>query len=305
MALSSSYWIHHIDPVVFKMGPLSVHWYGLMYMVGFLCFYFLGCRRLRHDHFQQKGWSADWVEDFLSYGIMGVILGGRLGYVLFYKPAHFWNYPQEIVQVWHGGMSFHGGLIGVIIAFIIFARKTGRPFLEIADFVAPLVPTGLGAGRLGNFINGELWGHPTQAPWAVIFPQVDRLPRHPSQLYEFVGEGLVLFALLWWAGQQKWAQERRGRIAALFLIGYGLIRMAIERFRESDLSECPSWLPGFIAKITTECFREPAHFLAGGLTMGQWLCVPMVLAGIVLWWYAPRADQANSLPQDSMPPKTV
>jgi len=213
MALSSSYWVHNLSPVALNMGPVSIHWYGLMYMVGFFLFYWLGYRRLQHARFQQRGWSTEWVEEFLNYGILGVILGGRLGYVLFYKPAHFWAHPQEIIQVWHGGMSFHGGLIGVILAFIFFARKTHRPFLEIADFVAPLVPTGLGAGRLGNFINGELWGEPTQVPWAVIFPAADRLPRHPSQLYEFVGEGLLLFALLWWAGQQKWAQERRGRVS--------------------------------------------------------------------------------------------
>jgi phosphatidylglycerol---prolipoprotein diacylglyceryl transferase len=163
-------------------------------------------------------------------------------------------------------MSFHGGLIGVLIAGFLFSRKTKRSFLEIMDFVAPLVPTGLAAGRLGNFINGELWGHPTQVAWAVIFPAIDSLPRHPSQIYEFLGEGLLLFGLLWWAGQKSAVTQRTGRISALFLIGYAIARMAVE------------------------CFREPDRFLsplAAGLTMGQWLCVPMILLGLFLWYKAP------------------
>ncbi|MES2205246.1 MAG: prolipoprotein diacylglyceryl transferase [Pseudomonadota bacterium] len=272
MALSKTYWVHDLSPVALKLGPIAVHWYGLMYMAGFLLFYFLGCRRLQHGNFAAKGWSSVWVEDFLTYGILGVILGGRLGYVLFYKPAHFFEHPQEILQIWHGGMSFHGGLIGVLVAFLVFSHRTKRSFLEIADFVAPLVPTGLGAGRIGNFINGELWGHPTQVPWAVIFPDADLLPRHPSQLYEFLGEGIILFALLWWAGQQKWAQERRGRVSALFLIGYAVARMVVE------------------------CFREPDRFLStlpGNLTMGQWLSVPMLLAGIILWCKAPKTAMVD------------
>jgi phosphatidylglycerol---prolipoprotein diacylglyceryl transferase len=278
-ASTTSHWVHHLSPVALHLGPLSIHWYGLMYMIGFLLFYFLGVKRIQHIDYSQRGWNTGWIEEFLNYGILGVILGGRLGYVLFYKPAHFLAHPREIIEVWNGGMSFHGGLIGVMLALLFFTRKTKRSFLEVADFVTPLVPTGLAAGRLGNFINGELWGEPSQVPWAVIFPLADALPRHPSQLYEFLGEGVILFILLWWAGQQNWARYRQGRIAALFLIGYGF------------------------ARIVVECFREPDRFLStlpGGLSMGQWLSVPMILIGLLIWYFAPRvkntSEQSNGSP---------
>lgn len=272
MPLTPSYWVHQLSPVALDLKFISIHWYGLMYMIGFMCFYFLGCQRAKQPYFSTQGWTPTWVEDFLSYGILGVILGGRLGYVLFYKPAHFLAHPQEILQIWHGGMSFHGGLIGVLIAGFIFSKKTKRTFLEIMDFVAPLIPTGLGAGRIGNFINGELWGRPTDVAWAVIFPQVDKLPRHPSQLYEFIGEGLLLFGMLWLASKSPIVYRKKGRISALFLIGYA------------------------IARMTVECFREPDRFLsplAAGLTMGQWLCIPMILLGIALWIRAKENDIEN------------
>ena len=254
------------DPVAVQLGPLAIHWYGLMYLIGFLSLLWLGKRRIRQQ--PQSGWTDRDLDDILFYGALGVILGGRLGYVLFYQPGYFLLHPLEIFAVWQGGMSFHGGFLGVLAAMLLFSNKTGKPWLVIMDFVAPLVPIGLGAGRLGNFINGELWGRATDLPWAMVFPQIDRLARHPSQLYEMLLEGVVLFIVLW-----RYSARPRptGAVSALFLIGYGSARFVVEFAREPD-----AYL----------------GLLSLGMTMGQWLSAPMILAGIWLWRRSCRASSS-------------
>lgn len=245
----------------YTVGPFGVHWYGLMYLVAFVLFLALGRLRAARAPFVDRGWTGKEVEDLLFFGVLGVVLGGRLGYVLFYKPSFYLSHPGEILAVWQGGMSFHGGLLGVIAAMALFARMRGRPFFDVADLVAPCVPAGLAVGRLGNFINGELWGRAADPnlPWAMVFPQAPGMdPRHPSQLYQFALEGLLLFVLLW-----LYARKPRplGAVSGWFLIGYGVFR------------------------FTAEYFREPDDFLgllALNLSMGQWLCVPMVLAGAAI-----------------------
>jgi phosphatidylglycerol:prolipoprotein diacylglycerol transferase len=256
------------DPVAFHVGPLAVRWYGLMYLAGFVLFVILGRKRARAE--MLTGWRPADVDDMLFYGVFGVILGGRLGYVLFYKPEYYLAHPLEVFEVWHGGMSFHGGFLGVLIALWFFSRKRHKALLDITDFVAPLCPLGLAAGRLGNFINGELVGRPTDLPWAMVFPQVDNVPRHPSQLYEFGLEGVLLFIILW-----TYASRPRpmGAVSGLFLIGYGTFRFLVEFTRAPD---------SFLG------------LLAGGLSMGQWLSLPMIAIGIALmtWAYA-RAGKAQ------------
>ncbi|RZT93657.1 prolipoprotein diacylglyceryl transferase [Rivibacter subsaxonicus] len=247
--------------------PFGVHWYGLMYLVAFVLFLLLARLRVSRPPYVELGWTPRDIEDLLFYGVLGVILGGRLGYVIFYKPAHFLAHPLEIFAVWQGGMAFHGGLLGVIAALWLFGRTRKRPFLEVADVVAPCAPLGLAAGRMGNFINGELWGRAADPalPWAMVFPQArDGIARHPSQLYQFALEGVLLFALLWWYGRKPRAT---GRVAALFMIGYGCLR------------------------FTAEWFREPDSFLGLlglGLSMGQWLSLPMVAIGLWVWFRAGR-----------------
>lgn len=248
------------DPIAIHLGPFGIHWYGLMYLVGFLSLLWLG--KWRAQRYPERGFSTHDLDDMLFYGALGVVLGGRLGYVLFYQPAYFLAHPLEIPAMWQGGMSFHGGFLGVLLAMVLFSRKTGKGWLAIMDFVAPLVPIGLGAGRLGNFINGELWGKATDVPWAVVFPQVDNLPRHPSQLYELGLEGVLLFVLLWWYSSKP---RPVGAVSALFLLGYGASRFAVELAREPD------------------SFLGP---LALGMSMGQWLSLPMIAAGI---WLLRRA----------------
>jgi phosphatidylglycerol:prolipoprotein diacylglycerol transferase len=249
------------DPVAFHLGPLAVRWYGLMYLVGFVLFVVLGKVRARQNLL--TGWHPRDVDDMLFFGVFGVIIGGRLGYVLFYKPEYYLlAHPLEVFALWQGGMSFHGGFLGVLLALVFFARRRHKRWLEVTDFVAPLCPLGLAAGRLGNFINGELWGRPTSGPWGMVFPQVDALPRHPSQLYEFGLEGLALFALLWF-----YARRRRpvGAVSGLFLLGYGAFRFVAEYAREPD---------NFLG------------VLALGLSMGQWLSLPMIVAGVALMLWA-------------------
>ena len=261
-----------IDPVALQVGPFAVHWYGLTYLAAFALFMWLGTRRLRHPPFAALTGSAAWsrrdVEDILFLGVMGVVLGGRIGYCLFYKPGYYFAHPLEVFAVWQGGMSFHGGLLGVIGSMIWFARSRQRPFWQVADFVAPCVPTGLAAGRVGNFINGELPGRLADPglPWGMVFRGAGDLPRHPSQIYQFLLEGLLLFVLLWWYASK---QRMQGQVAAAFLTGYGLFRFIAEFFREPD-----------------------AHLglLPLGMSMGQWLCVPMIVGGIGLWFWARRAS---------------
>ena len=253
------------DPVAIHIGPLGIHWYGLMYLVGFLGGLWLGKWRARNN---PNGLMSERdVDDMLFYVALGVILGGRLGYVLFYQPSYFLAHPLEIFALWQGGMSFHGGFLGVLLAMVLFARKTGKQWLAIMDFVAPLVPIGLGAGRMGNFINGELWGKPTELPWGMVFPQVDDLPRHPSQLYEFGLEGVLLFALLWWYSSKP---RPVGAVSALFLLGYGMSRFVVEFAREPD---------SFLGS------------LALNMSMGQWLSLPMILAGA---WLLRRATRSTN-----------
>lgn len=249
------------DPVAIHIGSFGIHWYGLMYLAGFLSFLWLGNRQTRLPRFA-GAWTRDDVDAMLFVGVLGVILGGRLGYVLFYKPGYYLSNPLEAIAIWKGGMSFHGGLIGVALAEWWFAKRTKKPLLNVADFVAPLVPPGLMFGRIGNFINGELWGRPTDGPWGMIFPQAgDRIARHPSQIYQALLEGLLLFIVLQWYSRTAHARSVQGRVAGLFLIGYGLARFIVEFAREPD---------SFLGLLSL------------GLSMGQWLCVPMIVAGFYL-----------------------
>ncbi len=258
------------DPVAIHLGPLAVRWYGLTYLIGFALVWVVGTYAIKTR--PHVPWNRQQFADAMFYAILGVIIGGRLGYVLFYKFADFLHEPWRIFYVWEGGMSFHGGFLGVIIALASFARKHRLSWLAIADFTAPLAPLGLGAGRLGNFINAELWGRPADVPWAMIFPNVDQVPRHPSQLYELALEGVVLFVVLWIYSAKR---RTRGAVSAAFLIGYGLLRFAVEFTREPD---------SFLG------------LLAFSLSMGQWLSLPMVLAGILLAAWAVRNERKGNKP---------
>ncbi|MBG6026175.1 prolipoprotein diacylglyceryl transferase [Proteus columbae] len=283
-----------IDPVMFSIGPVSLHWYGMMYLVGFVFALWLANRRAAKPN---SGWNKNEVETLLYVGFVGVFIGGRLGYVLFYNLPVFLNDPLYLFKVWDGGMSFHGGLIGVICAMIWFAKRTKRKFFQVADFVAPLIPFGLGLGRIGNFINGELWGRVTlDTPWAILFPssrsedlqlvaqdpttllpiiqEYGVLPRHPSQLYEMLLEGVVLFIIL-----NIFVRKNRpvGSVSGLFLIGYGAFRIIAEFFRQPD------------AQLG----------LFGGVSMGQILSIPMILLGIIFMVWAYRQDKKT--PQNPTP----
>lgn len=257
----------NIDPVAIHLGPLKVHWYGLMYLLGFWGFWWLGSIRARMAH---VNWPKERVGDLLFYGVLGVILGGRTGYMLFYAydPQGNWTLghdPLAFFRIWDGGMSFHGGLMGVIVAMIVFARQQKLTFFEVADFAAVLTPFGLFTGRIGNFINGELWGSPTTLPWGMVFQGAhDNLPRHPSQLYEALLEGLVSLAILWWFGSKP---RPRGAISGLFLLLYASFRFAIEFVRLPDNQL------GYL-------------YGSGWFTMGMQLCIPMFLFGAAFVWMA-------------------
>ena len=249
------------DPVVLHLGPLAVRWYGLMYLVGFALIWMAG--RYRIARTPGGVWTARDFDDALFFGILGTILGGRLGYVLFYKFGEYVVEPWRIFYLWEGGMSFHGGMLGVILALMWFARSRGKDWLASTDFIAPLVPFALATGRLGNFINAELWGRPATVPWAMVFPNVDNVPRHPSQLYEFALEGVVLLAVLWWFSLRP---RPRGAVSGAFLLGYGVLRFLVEFTREPD---------GYLG------------LLSFGMSMGQWLSAPMIVAGtgMIIWAY--------------------
>lgn len=246
----------NFDPVAMQIGPVSIHWYGLMYLFGFAMVWVLGRYRIRRNY---TDLTLRDLEDLIFYCVLGVIIGGRLGYIIFYKPAEYMANPLMTLYIWEGGMSFHGGLLGVIAAIFIYAKARKHTLLDLGDFIAPLVPLGLAAGRLGNFINGELWGRPTDLPWAMVFPMAfDNIGRHPSQLYEMALEGLLLFIILWWYSSKPRLQ---GHVSGMFLAGYGVFRFLVEYTREPD---------AFLG------------LLPGGFTMGQLLSIPMVLIGVAL-----------------------
>lgn len=257
-----------IDPVAFELGPLVVRWYALAYIFGLLIGwkYAVWLNRRPAGLVPQAA-----LDDFLAWAVIGIVLGGRLGYVLFYQPGYFLENPLAVIQLWHGGMSFHGGLIGIILAMVLFARRRELPFLALTDLIAAAGPIGLFLGRLANFVNGELFGRPSDAPWAMVFPAGGPLPRHPSQLYEAALEGLLLFIVLVVLATVFQARRWPGVISGAFLAGYGLSRIAAEFFREPDAQ---------------------LGFLWGGATLGQLLSAPMVLLGVAVILYARRREPA-------------
>ncbi|MFK4752428.1 prolipoprotein diacylglyceryl transferase [Oceanobacter antarcticus] len=257
-----------IDPVALAIGPLKIHWYGLMYLLAFGAAYWLATWRARRPH---SGWNDQQVSDLVFFGAMGVILGGRFGYVLFYNFPQFLEDPLWLFRVWEGGMSFHGGLLGVLAALGWFSFKYKKNYFDVGDFVAPLVPIGLMFGRIGNFIGGELWGRvadPALVPWAMVFPRADDLPRHPSQLYQAGLEGLLLFVVVLWYSNRP---RPRMAVGAVFLFGYGILRSVAEFFREPD------------AHIGFDLF--------GWMSRGQLLSLPMILAGLILLLVAYRRNR--------------
>jgi len=251
-----------INPVAISAGPFQVHWYGLMYLAGFLGFWWLGRLRTRRPG---TGWQAVEIGDLLFYGALGVVLGGRVGYTLVYNFPGFIADPLVLFRIWQGGMSFHGGLVGVLVAMWLYGRRTGRTFFQVTDYIAPIVPVGLGAGRIGNFINGELWGRPTDLPWGMVFPFVDAQPRHPSMLYEALLEGVVLFVVLWVYSSRP---RPTMAVSGLFLLCYGVFRFLVEFVRQPDAQI------GFIA--------------FGWLTMGHLLSLPMIVLGAAFLIHAYR-----------------
>ncbi len=258
-----------IDPVIISIGPLQIRWYGLMYVLGFAATYLLVRRQATRFRWQAM---LDHLDNLNLALILGVILGGRLGYVLFYNPGYYLRHPLEILATWEGGMSFHGGCIGVLLAGLWYSRRHGLDFWKGTDLYVVTVPIGLGLGRIGNFINGELFGRPTDLPWGMVFPGGGPLPRHPSQLYEALLEGVLLFGILWSLRARPWSEPRsrlwpHGSMLALFLILYGVFRFLVEFVRQPD------------PQLGT---------LALGLTMGQFLSSAMVLAGILLWGWRTR-----------------
>ena len=252
------------DPIAFSLGPLAVRWYGLMYLLAFLQFIVLGRLRLKQAHIAAAGWKNEHLDDMLFYGVLGVVIGGRLGEVLFYNPSWYFSNPLEIFAIWKGGMSFHGGFLGVLVAMAIWARRANRQLMDVMDLIAPLVPLGYAAGRIGNFINAELPGRVADAslPWAMIWPNVDALPRHPSPIYQALVDGVLLFFILWFFARKP---RPRMAVSGLFALGYGC------------------------ARFFTEYFRTPDYEVSlAGLTLsaGQMLSLPMIALGAVLLYIA-------------------
>ena len=255
-----------IDPVALSLGPVKIHWYGLMYLIGFASAWWLGVRRAKNP---DSPWSRAHVDDLIFYSALGVVLGGRLGYILFYNFPVFIENPVILFRVWEGGMSFHGGLLGVLIAIWRFARRYQFHYFAVVDFVAPLVPIGLGAGRLGNFINGELWGKVTDLPVGMVFPGAGNMPRHPSMLYEFLLEGVVLFCILWiFSSRPRPVMS----VSGLFALCYGLFRFMVEFVRQPD--------------------AHIGYLAFNWFTMGQLLTLPLILIGVILLALAYRKPQS-------------
>ncbi|MDP0562984.1 MAG: prolipoprotein diacylglyceryl transferase [Candidatus Endonucleobacter sp. (ex Gigantidas childressi)] len=250
----------NIDPIAINFGFVKIHWYGLMYVTGFVCAWWLASIRAKSSN---GLWRQEHIGDLIFYGAIGVVLGGRFGYVFFYNFDYFVLHPFWLFRIWEGGMSFHGGLLGVILAMAICSRKMDKSFFQAADFIAPLVPVGLGAGRVGNFIGGELWGRSTDVPWAMIFPaDPDQIARHPSQLYQFALEGIVFFIVLWWFSSRP---RPRMAVSGMFLLVYGLARIVVEFFRQPD--------------------AQLGYLAFDWLTMGQVLSLPMVILGAWFIYY--------------------
>jgi phosphatidylglycerol:prolipoprotein diacylglycerol transferase len=267
-----------IDPIIFSIGPIALRWYGMMYLVGFVVAMFIANKAADRS---AGVWTRDQVSDLLFYSFLGVILGGRIGYVFFYQLDYFLADPIYLFQIWLGGMSFHGGLLGVITAVFIFARKTNKSFLSVGDFVVPLVPVGLGMGRLGNFINAELWGRQTDVPWAMVFPTDPlQVPRHPSQLYEFFLEGVVLFIILYMVTRKP---RSLGLASGTFLIGYGVFRSIVEFFREPD-----------------------AHLglYFSFISKGQILSIPMILAGFLIIYLGYLSQEKSAITDNNIDKKS-
>jgi phosphatidylglycerol:prolipoprotein diacylglycerol transferase len=259
-----------IDPVAIAIGPVRIRWYGISYVVGIALAWWLLNRR---GPAQAPAWDADQVADLVFYCALGLLIGGRLGEALFYNSGYYFSQPLAILRIWEGGMSFHGGLIGGLAGAALYASRAGRRFFAVTDFLAPVVPVGLGCGRIANFINGELWGTPSELPWAMIFPDpaAGGIPRHPSQLYEALLEGVVLFVLLWgYSARPRPAMA----VTGLFLLGYGVARSAVEFVREPD--------------------AHIGYLAFGWVTLGQVLTLPMIVAGGVLVWLAYRNARGRS-----------
>ncbi len=257
------------NPVAIAIGPISIHWYGIMYIIAFGGAWLLATVRARKH---PGSWTAEQISDLVFYGALGAVIGGRLGSVFFYNFGQFLADPLWLLRVWEGGMSFHGGFLGVMAAFYWYAGKIQKPYFEVLDFIAPFAPFGIGAGRLGNFIGGELWGRPTDVSWGMVFPHVDQQARHASQLYEFALEGVVLFILMWWFSSSP---RPRYAVSGLFGVGYGSFRLFVEFYREPDAGL------GFVAFDL--------------LTMGQLLSLPMIIAGAALLVIAYRRNPANAV----------
>lgn len=250
----------HFDPVALQIGPIAIHWYGLMYVLGFLGVYLFGCYRVnKYSRLAEAGWTKDLISDLIFYGALGAVIGGRLGYVLFYKPAEYFADPFQILMINQGGMSFHGGLLGVIVGMLWFSKSYKMTLYDIGDFVAPLAPIGLFFGRLGNFINQELWGKETDLPWGMVFHNGGSMPRHPSMLYEAALEGILLLIIISWVGRKS---TKPGVLAGLFLAGYALARMLVELVRVPD--------------------DHLNYLLFDWVTMGHLLSLPMLAYGLYL-----------------------